>query len=100
FDPELRIGGVIVNRVGGDAHAGWVRDAIRGSCRTEMLGAIRWNDDVKLPERHLGLVTALEGTLTSERLRRLGDAVETGVDLGRLLEVGVPLTLAQEQRHP
>src|SRR5438046_2246068 len=40
-----------------------------------------------LPERHLGLVTAAEGVLDAEKLRRLGDAVDRSVDLNRLLSL-------------
>lgn len=102
FDPALRVSAVIANRVGGDVHARWVADAIRGCCEAEPLGAIRWTDDLRLPERHLGLVTAAEGPLTFERLRRLGDAVAEGVDLDRLLDLAAPLsvTIAPPKPRP
>jgi cobyrinic acid a,c-diamide synthase len=87
FDPELTVAGVIANRVGGDVHARWVRDAVAAGCRAVMLGAVKRDDAVTLPERHLGLVTAVEGTLTAERRRRLADLIETSVDLDQLLAV-------------
>ena len=31
FDPDLRIGGVLLNRVGGPAHTKWLQDAISSS---------------------------------------------------------------------
>ncbi len=96
FDADLDVAGVIVNRVGGDIHAGWVRDAIGLACRAQWLGAIRWNDELRLPERHLGLVTAVEGTLTPERLHRLGDAIETGVDLDTLLRLATALATTRK----
>ena len=91
FDPELRIGAVIVNRVGGDAHARWLRDAIASSCRAVPAGAIRHDASVTLPERHLGLVTAAEGPLTPELRRRLAETIEVSVDLDRLLEIAAPI---------
>lgn len=87
FDPELTVAGVIANRVGGDVHARWVRDAVAAGCRAVMLGAIKRDETLTLPERHLGLVTALEGTLTAERRGRLADTIETSIDLDRLLAI-------------
>jgi cobyrinic acid a,c-diamide synthase len=91
FDPELRVDAVIANRVGGDVHARWVRDAIASSCRAVPVGAIRYDASVTLPERHLGLVTAAEGPLTPELRRRLAETVEASVDLDRLLEIAAPI---------
>ena len=31
FDQQLRIGGLLLNRVGGAAHTKWLQDAISGS---------------------------------------------------------------------
>ncbi len=87
FDPALGLAGVIVNRVAGDGHGHMVLDAIAATCRAVPLGAIPRDDALTLPERHLGLVTAAEGVLDAERLRRLADAVERSVDLNRLLSL-------------
>ena len=91
FDPELAVAGVIANRVGGDAHARMIAGAIGASCRAVWLGAIRRDDALVLPERHLGLVTAAEGVLTPELRVRLADAMEASVDLDRLYELAAPL---------
>jgi cobyrinic acid a,c-diamide synthase len=93
FDPALRVAGVIVNRAGSEGHGRLVLDAVRSACRAEPLGAILHEEALALPERHLGLVTALEGALSEERLRRLGDAVERSVDLDRLLALATPSEL-------
>jgi cobyrinic acid a,c-diamide synthase len=85
FDPAVRVAGVILNRVGGAAHAASIAEAVRASCRAVPLGALARDDGLALPERHLGLVTAAEGVLTAGCLRRLADAVERGVDLDALL---------------
>jgi cobyrinic acid a,c-diamide synthase len=91
FDPALRVGAVIANRVGGDTHARWVCDAIASGCRAVPLGAIKHDASVALPERHLGLVTATEGPLTQELRSRLAEIVERSVDVDRLLAVAAPL---------
>ncbi|MBI4839992.1 MAG: cobyrinate a,c-diamide synthase, partial [candidate division NC10 bacterium] len=86
FDSSLRMAGVVFNRAGGPRHAGWLREASALTCRTPILGALPWETDVRIPERHLGLVTAETGLLTPERVGKLADLVEAHVDVDQLLE--------------
>jgi cobyrinic acid a,c-diamide synthase len=97
FDPALRVAAVVANRVGGETHARWIAEAVRGACRAVPLGALTADSALTLPERHLGLVTAAEGPLTTERLARLADAVERGVDLDRLRALAAPLPEGSER---
>jgi len=92
FDPDLHLVGVIANRVGGDIHRRWVLDSIAASCGAAPLGAIHRDEALALPERHLGLVTATEGTLTPERRARLADVIESSIDLDQLLALASPLS--------
>ena len=92
FDPDLNIGAVIANRVGGDAHATGVRQAIAGRCRAAVVGAIPWSESLAVPERHLGLVTAGEGALTLAKRDRLAELIERSVDLDAVVELAAPLT--------
>jgi cobyrinic acid a,c-diamide synthase len=99
FDPELDVAGFIANRVGGGGHGRMVLDAIASACRGAPLGAIPRDEQLVLPERHLGLVSAAEGTLVPEKLRALGDAVERSLDLDRLLALATPVALPPPSRH-
>jgi cobyrinic acid a,c-diamide synthase len=90
FDPALRVAAVIANRVGGAGHARMLREAIAAACAAAPVGAVARDDALALPERHLGLVTAAEGPLSSARLQRLGDVVGSAVDLDRLLALAAP----------
>ena len=90
FDPGLRVVGVVANRVGGATHAGWIADAVRAACRAEWLGGVPYDPALTVGERHLGLLTAAEGALTSDLIARLGDTVERHVDLERLLALAEP----------
>ena len=49
FDPEVRLAGVILNRVGCERHAGWLRAALSRACATPVLGALAWADGIRLP---------------------------------------------------
>ncbi|MGH7319091.1 MAG: cobyrinate a,c-diamide synthase [Candidatus Rokuibacteriota bacterium] len=91
YDPDLPVAGVIFNRVGGDLHAQWLDEAVRAACQARPLGALRRDETIGLPERHLGLVTAVEGVLPAERRKRLAEVCETFVDLDALQRLAAPL---------
>ena len=58
---DVRIAGVILNRVGGEPHAAVIREACAAFLpEVRVLGALPWSDGLTLPERHLGLVQAVE----------------------------------------
>jgi cobyrinic acid a,c-diamide synthase len=56
---QVRIAGVILNRVGSDRHEQLLRDACE-EVGTPVLGALRRADAVAAPSRHLGLIPAAE----------------------------------------
>src|SRR5262245_27891894 len=85
FDPDLDLAGVVFNRVAGEAHWSWLREAVAARCRAAPLGWLPRRDAIALPERHLGLVTAAEQGLPRARLDGLVAAIEASVDVDRLL---------------
>jgi cobyrinic acid a,c-diamide synthase len=101
LDPRLQLGGVILNRVAGDAHAEMCREAITRHSRVPVLGAVPVSQDIKLPERHLGLVHAAE--MDNKRvLNAIIDTVESHIDLDRveaLAESAQPIPIHQEKHH-
>ena len=72
YDTRIRLGGVILNRVGSDRHESICREALAES-GVPVLGAIRRSDAVATPSRHLGLVPAAERR--TEAARPTGRAV-------------------------
>src|SRR5262245_58232455 len=100
FDPELRVAAFIANRVGSDGHGRMVLDAIASACHGIPLGAITRSEAIILPERHLGLVSAVEGTLGSDTLRALAETIERSLDLDRLLALAGPLDSPPPRREP
>ena len=67
FDPEVDVAGVIFNRVGSDHHEELLREATADVGATSVLGALRRDDRVIAPERHLGLVPAAERAVRGSR---------------------------------
>ncbi|MGW6307617.1 cobyrinate a,c-diamide synthase [Streptomyces niveus] len=78
WDPEVRIGGVILNKVGSDRHEALLREALDES-GVPVLGALRRAAEIETPSRHLGLVPVAE---------RRGDAVGVVRGLAERVRVG------------
>jgi cobyrinic acid a,c-diamide synthase len=81
FDPGVRLAGVILNRVGSARHEEILRAALAG-IGMPVLGALRRDDAISAPSRHLGLVPAAERAgAASHALGRLAALVTKAVDL-------------------
>ncbi|MEU9604352.1 cobyrinate a,c-diamide synthase [Streptomyces sp. NPDC048057] len=59
WDPEVRIGGVILNKVGSHRHEELLREALE-AVGVPVFGALRRGPAVSTPSRHLGLVPVAE----------------------------------------
>ncbi len=81
FDSEIHLSGVILNNIGGDAHAQMIRDALAGAI--PILGAVPRVADLVVPERHLGLHLPHEAR--ESHAERLAMLIEEHVDLELLL---------------
>ncbi len=102
FDPALRFAGVIFNRVGGEKHLAYLKEAMSSSCpEIAVLGGIPREEAVSIPERHLGLVTAEELKLDSAWQDRLAALLEKHLDIDLLLEKTryCPVGDLQEMSH-
>jgi cobyrinic acid a,c-diamide synthase len=81
FDPDVDVAGVIFNRVGSDHHEQLLREAVE-ALEIPVLGALRRDERIVTPERHLGLVPAGEREAGArEALAALAEAMSRYVDL-------------------
>lgn len=90
FDPSVRIAGVVLNRVGSQRHEQVCREACV-EVGLPVLGALRRDDALAVPSRHLGLVTAAEHAAAAAVVDRWADAVAAQVDLDAVLALGTAL---------
>jgi cobyrinic acid a,c-diamide synthase len=93
FDPQIQLAGVILNQVGSDRHLELLTAALL-PLHLPILGVLRRRDDLKIPDRHLGLIPAGELTDLNATIDRLADVGETCFDWERLL----PLLMAKPVR--
>ncbi|MEU5325503.1 cobyrinate a,c-diamide synthase [Streptomyces parvus] len=101
WDPEVRIGGVILNKVASDRHEALLRDALDES-GLPVLGVIRRAPQVATPSRHLGLVPVAERQSDAvDAVRAMGERVRAGCDLDALLALArTAPALADEPWEP
>ncbi|WP_328387844.1 cobyrinate a,c-diamide synthase [Streptomyces sp. NBC_00400] len=85
WDPEVRLAGVILNKVGSDRHEELLREAMESS-GVPVLGALRRDGRAGTPSRHLGLVPVAERRAEAvESVAELAARVREGCDLEALL---------------
>jgi cobyrinic acid a,c-diamide synthase len=87
FLKETNIVGVIANRVGSEGHFKIVKTAIEQECGIPVLGYLKKNQDIAMPERHLGLIPSVERGELNPFFDRLGDLVLETVDVESLYEL-------------
>jgi cobyrinic acid a,c-diamide synthase len=96
FDKAVNIAGVILNNVGGPRHESKLRAVVEHYTDIPVLGAVQYDPDLQIVERHLGLVPANEKAEARRQVDELGRRIGAQVELPRLLEVahsGPPLSL-------
>jgi cobyrinic acid a,c-diamide synthase len=85
FDHSVRIAGVVLNRVGTPRHEQVLRQACE-QAGVAVLGAIPRADELSVPSRHLGLVTAVEhGRLAHDAVAAMTELVLRHVDLAAVV---------------
>ena len=91
FRPEVPFYGVLANRVGSPRHAQMLEEALPPDLR--WCGHISGNDEIELPDRHLGLHQAAEINDLDARLDRAADALaQTALaELPPPVEFGTPI---------
>ncbi|MEV0635508.1 cobyrinate a,c-diamide synthase [Streptomyces sp. NPDC050619] len=85
WDPEVRVGGVILNKVASDRHEELLREAL-DQAGVSVLGVLRRVGQVSTPSRHLGLVPVAERHSSAvEAVAAMAAQVRVGCDLEGLV---------------
>jgi cobyrinic acid a,c-diamide synthase len=98
FQPDVRVAGVIFNRVGSDKHAA----LLRRSCQPlaiPVLGCLPRRADLGLPNRHLGLVQAGEHPDLEGFLEMVAAFVAEHIDIDTLVGLARPANLPKGQEN-
>jgi len=87
FDPSIRIAGVILNQLGGVRHEAKLRAVIAHYTDVPVLGAVQFDEQMTIVERHLGLVPSNEAQAARARVEEIAVRIAAQVDLAALLDV-------------
>jgi cobyrinic acid a,c-diamide synthase len=93
YKPDVRMAGVVLNRLGSERHRKLCTDAVE-ALGLPVVGSILRDPTLSMPERHLGLVQASEHTDLMAFNDRMADMVENSIDLDALMRLAAPLTPA------
>jgi len=91
FDRDLRVAGVICNRVGGRGHLDLLHRALSAP---PIVGGLVAEPELAFPERHLGLTTAREGAVAESLFAAWGARAAEWIDLDSVLQIARDAPLA------
>ena len=87
FDRDLKIAGVILNKLGGRRHESKLRAVVEHYTDVPVIGAIQDDRRMQLVERHLGLMPANESRAAERHVAEIAEVVAASVDLDRLMDI-------------
>ena len=94
FEKDIQIAGVILNYVSGSRHEKKLRDAVEKYCGIPVVGSLPKDQDLRIMERHLGLIPSPESNDPEVWVERIGRKLKSQLDLDRIL------TIAQTANPP
>jgi cobyrinic acid a,c-diamide synthase len=84
FNPDLKFAGLVLNRVASDRHLELLQDALK-PLNLPILGVLRRDEAVTIPDRHLGLIPAEELPNLHAAIDKLADLAAVSFDWNQLL---------------
>ncbi|SFS53464.1 cobyrinate a,c-diamide synthase [Marininema halotolerans] len=97
LNPRAKIAGVFLNRAGSEGHYQLCKAAIEKECQIPVVGWLGREEGIAIPERHLGLIPAVERGDLDPLFDTLAHAMEKTVDLDQLEKLA---TTAPTQSEP
>ena len=107
FDPQARIAGVILNKVGTERQTAKLVNALERYTDIPVVGAVGRDDGIAVRERHLGLTTPGETGDGDAIVASASAAVRRSVDLDRVRRIAAsaprfppPVAIAEARPNP
>jgi cobyrinic acid a,c-diamide synthase len=86
FDEDLPFAGVLFNNLGSDRHLSYLKEALTENVSMPCLGGMVHDQQIEIPERHLGLVTREDHALSKDQIQKLAHMLEQAIDIDRLID--------------
>ncbi len=87
LDPTIKIEGVILNYVKNKRHYLKTKEAVETLAKTPVIGGIQRDDAIKVEQRHLGLVPAVERENLLNYIEKWGEIIKENIDLDALIQI-------------
>ena len=87
FDEDVHIAGIILNKVANPTHAKSCEEAIETVSKIPVIGALPIENELTMPERHLGLIPTHEQAIPNTFLPKIRNLVQANVDLDRVIKI-------------
>jgi cobyrinic acid a,c-diamide synthase len=87
FQKGIQIVGVILNYVSGVRHEKKLKGAVEKYCGIPIVGSIPRDEDLRITERHLGLIPSSESSEAELSIERIGRKLESQLDLDQILKI-------------
>lgn len=102
LDPQVKIIGLVLNKVGSDRHLELLKQALK-PVNLPIFGVLRRNQQITIPERHLGLIPNEEIPELKQIFTHLATLAQTSFDWSNLLpylETNLQPPLVRGERTP
>jgi len=87
LDPTINIKGVILNQVKNKKHYLKTKQAVETLTKTDVIGGMPRDDAIKVEDRHLGLVPAVEHDSIIDSINKWKEMVKEHIDLDSLISI-------------
>lgn len=98
FDSKIKIGGLILNRVGSERHLSLLKNSL-APLQIPIIGVLRRQDNITIPDRHLGLIPTGEVPELDQIIHNMADLGDAYFDWDQLLPLlkssSLPITNSQ-----
>jgi cobyrinic acid a,c-diamide synthase len=84
FDSRIKIGGLILNRVGSERHLSLLKNSL-APLQIPIIGVLRRQDNITIPDRHLGLIPTGEIPELDQIIHNMADLGDAYFDWNQLL---------------
>jgi cobyrinic acid a,c-diamide synthase len=87
FEPKINLMGVILNRVGSKRHYSILKEAIESTTGVKVLGALEYDPQLELTERHLGLMPSRERNDSTVLMEDLSRRICHNLDIKGIIQL-------------
>lgn len=87
FDKGINIKGIILNNIASDKHYQYIKNSIENKVKIAVLGFIPKDSNLKIPNRHLGLIPAYEIKLEDNFSNNLQNIILKNIKIDKIIKI-------------